>query len=116
MWRRARIVAREEGAYWTDQEVGFGPIRERFRTHTVLTPPDRIDVTSADTLFRAFRILWTFGEAAPVTRVDILLRWEVTSRLLQAAIDRALPVAARTMVEAFEAEAQRRLRRSPPSP
>jgi coenzyme Q-binding protein COQ10 len=114
MWRRARVVSREGSIYWTDQEVGFGPVRERFRTRTLLAPPDRIDVTSNDRLFKAFRILWTFAEVAHGTRIDILLRWETHSRLLQVAVDRALPVAARTMVEAFEAEARRHFCHLPP--
>lgn len=110
MWRRARILAREADTYWTEQEVGLGPIREHFKTRTILSAPERIDITSSDALFRAFRILWTFSEAKPGTRVEIFLRWEVESRLLQVAIDRALPVAARTMVEAFETEAIKRSR------
>lgn len=114
MWKRARIVTRQADAYWTDQEVGFGPVRERFKTRTQMAPHERIDVTSNDPLFRAFRILWTFADAAHGTRIDILLQWETRSRLLQVAVDRALPVAARTMVDAFEAEALRLCRNQPP--
>jgi coenzyme Q-binding protein COQ10 len=116
MWRRARVYARDTDAYWTEQEVGFGPIRERFRTRTALSPPERIDVSSNDGLFRAFRILWTFADAPNGTRIDILLQWETRSRLLQGAVDRALPTTTRTMVQAFEDEALRRSLRLPSLP
>lgn len=105
MWKRARILSRHADGYETVQEIGLGPIRERFRTHTLLRSPEAIEVTSADGLFKAFRIGWTFAERGASAHVEIALNWEVRSRLLQAAIDRALPTTARSMIEAFERRA-----------
>ena len=45
-WAAARIIAREDGAYRTDQVIRFGPIRQRFPTRTVLRRPREIDVTA----------------------------------------------------------------------
>ena len=107
LWRSARVYAREEGGYFTEQEIGLGPIRERFRTRTSLSRPDFIDITSIDPLFRTFRIRWDFrpvGDAG--TEVAIAMTWEVRSRLLQKAIDAMLPMTATRMVTAFEDRAR----------
>ncbi len=114
LWRSARVYAREEGAYFTEQEIGLGPIRERFRTRTQLNRPDYIDVTSIDPLFKTFRIRWDFlpartGIGAEVT---IAMTWEVRSRLLQKGIEAMLPMTATRMVTAFEHRARTMQRRA----
>ena len=48
MWRQVRIRQRRGNTYYTDQEIGLGPIRERFMTRTVLAPPEAIEITSED--------------------------------------------------------------------
>lgn len=85
LWRAARVYAREEGGYFTEQEIGIGLVRERFRTHTRLNRPDFIDISSIDPLFKAFCIRWDFipirdGAGADVT---VTMTWEVRSLLLQ---------------------------------
>jgi coenzyme Q-binding protein COQ10 len=105
LWRHARVYRREGDVYLTEQEIGVGPIRERFRTRTELRRPDRIDVASDDALFRAFHICWTFDPLRDGCRASIALTWEVRSRSLQSAIDLLLPTVARTMVDAFQRRA-----------
>lgn len=106
LWRSARVYAREADGYYTMQEVGLGPIRERFRTHTRLARPGSIEVTSIDPLFKVFRIRWDFQPIAAGCEVGISLTWEVHTRLLQRAIDAVLPTTATRMVEAFESRAR----------
>lgn len=101
LWREARVLERDAHGYRTEQEVGFGPIHQRFRTHTSLQRPKWIDVTSDDPLFSAFRIFWQFAPVRAQCRVSIDLTWRVRSLLLQSAIDAVLPMTARQMVEAF---------------
>jgi coenzyme Q-binding protein COQ10 len=118
LWRSARVYAREEGGYFTEQEIGLGPIRERFRTHTRLRRPDFIEVTSIDPLFKTFRIRWDFIPIRDGTGADvsIVMAWEVRSRLLQKGIEAMLPMTATRMVSAFEERAQsvqRRVRSLP---
>lgn len=116
LWRSARIYQREEDAYFTHQEIGIGPVREQFRTHTRLARAETIDVTSIDPLFKTFRIRWDFQPAVSGAEVSIALTWEVHSRLLQRAIDAMLPTTAARMVAAFESRARqvhRRARRQP---
>ncbi len=111
LWLDARIYRhRGETTYFTEQEVGLGPLRERFRTKTVMDRPSSIEVTSHDGLFRDFRILWTFSDAGvdgkPACRADIALTWQVRSWLMQRAIDLMLPETARSMVQAFARRAR----------
>jgi coenzyme Q-binding protein COQ10 len=114
LWRSARVYAREEGGYLTEQEIGLGPIRERFRTRTRLNRPDFIDITSIDPLFKTFRIRWDFAAVSDGSgaEVNIAMTWEVRSRLLQKAIEAMLPTTATHMVSAFEERARAIRRRA----
>jgi coenzyme Q-binding protein COQ10 len=111
MWKWARI-RRWDGpsTYYTAQNVGFGPIRERFETKTILAPPESIIVTSSDALFREFYIRWTFAEVPEGCQTGIELKWQAQSFLLQKAIDMVLPKTAEMMVDAFETRVQDILR------
>ena len=107
-------IRRWEGpsTYYTAQNVGFGPIRERFETKTVLEPSESIVVTSSDPLFREVYIHWTFGEVPEGCQIGIQLKWQAQSFLLQKAIDMVLPKTAEMMVDAFETRVQDVLRRA----
>lgn len=108
MWKSARVYRHAGDVYFTQQEIGLGPIRERFRTRTELTRSTHIVVTSADRLFREFGIRWEFEATGDETcRVTVALTWRVRSPLLQRVIDLALPETARKMVSAFERQATR---------
>jgi len=63
-WVAARVRDRDGRVYRTEQVVGFGPLRERFSSRTVLDPPRRIEITSADRRFRTFRLAWGFEPLA----------------------------------------------------
>jgi coenzyme Q-binding protein COQ10 len=106
LWRQARVVEREKDAYWTEQTVGLGPVRERFRTKTVLRRPVRIEIVSFDELFTDFFISWDFHPMGRGCRASVALTWEMRSRGLQRAIDLLLPNTARSMVAAFEKRAR----------
>ena len=98
--------------YYTAQNVGFGPMRERFETKTVLAPPESIIGTSSDSLFREFYIRWTFADVPEGCRIAIELKWQAQSFLLQKAIDMVLPKTAEMMVDAFETRVQDVMRRA----
>lgn len=107
-WRTARIVRREPDGYWTDQTIGHGPFQRRFRTHTRLTAPERIEVSADDRAFRRFDIHWRFDEpAAGQCRVDFTIAVEARSALLQRLIDAVLGELALGTVRAFEHRARR---------
>ena len=106
LWREARILEREKDAYWTEQTVGLGPVRERFRTRTVLRRPVRIEIVSFDELFADFFINWDFHPMGRGCRASVALTWETRSTRLQRAVDLLLPHTARSMVAAFEKRAR----------
>ena len=116
MWKWARI-RRWDGpsTYYTEQEVGFGPIRESFETKTILTNPSSIVVTSTDRLFREFFIHWSFAEVPGGCQTGIQLKWQARSFLLQKGIEVVLPKTAQMMVDAFERRAWAVIRRANPS-
>lgn len=109
LWHDVSVYRRDRNSYLTDQEVGIGHVRERFRTRTHLVRPMYIDVTSEDALFHEFFIRWDFDTVGNGCRVSLALTLEFKSRSLQAGIDRLLSGAARSMVVAFENRAGKRL-------
>ena len=106
LWRNARIFGRETDAYWTEQTIGMGPLRERFCTKTTLRKPVRIEISSEDDLFTNFFISWDFHPVGRGCRASVALTWEMRSQKLQRAIDVLLPHAASTMVKAFQKRAR----------
>lgn len=106
LWSNVRVFRRRGTVYYTEQEVGMGPIHQRFHTRTALMRPERIEVTSTDRNFRHFHINWDFAEVPDGCRIHIALRWEVRSWLLQRAVDMVLAETSRAMVDAFERRAK----------
>ncbi|MCP5364842.1 MAG: type II toxin-antitoxin system RatA family toxin [Hyphomicrobiales bacterium] len=109
LWQEARIIERQPDSYITEQVIGLGPVRERFRSKTLLSRHSHIEIMSLDKLFRSFLIRWDFVPVAKGTRILIALKWEVRSPLLQSAIVLLLPGVATSMVEAFEKRAKETL-------
>lgn len=108
-WREVRVYRRAADVCYAEQVLGAGPVRIRFRSRAVMAPPERIDVTSDDRQFRAFRLSWCFMPvpAAPAVgcrmRLDIEL--ELASRFLQRMVEGLLPSAAGDILSAFERRA-----------
>jgi coenzyme Q-binding protein COQ10 len=112
LWIAARIRKREPGVdhtvYHTEQTVGFGPVRLRFESRTVLRRPERIDVASDDPRFRGFSLSWTFEpQPGGKCRVRLAAAMEFRSPLLQRAAGRALAAVTGEIIAAFEARARR---------
>jgi coenzyme Q-binding protein COQ10 len=105
-WQEARIYRRDGDVYYTEQVIGRGPVRERFRSRTTLRHPTQIQVEATDDLFRHFDLLWEFQDAGEQQcRVDFSLRAEARSRLFQRVLDILLTDMARSIVSAFEKRA-----------
>src|SRR5579863_103454 len=107
-WISARIRRLEAEAYYTDQVLGFGPVRVSFASKTVLRRPDRIDVTSDEPPFRQFHLSWIF-EPRPGggCRVRLVAALEFHSRFLQRLVDRVMRVEIAEIISAFEKRAHR---------
>lgn len=111
LWRTVRVYRRWDNGYATEQEVGLGPIRQRFFSDTIVERPNRIVVTSNDSLFESFAIDWIFSPAQDGCRVDVTLIWRVKNHTLQRVIDEAVGETARRMVGAFAKRARQMNRR-----
>ena len=109
-WIRARIYERGADFSLAEQTVGFGPVQMQFRSRAALKRPQRIEVTSDDSQFRRFRILWTFEpDRAGLIRVALGVELDLRSRLLQMGVDRLGAATATEALSAFEQQARRRL-------
>ena len=107
-WIAARVRKREGDVYYTDQIVGFGVVRERFGSMTVLRRPDRIDVTSTDRVFRDFHLTWRFDPLpAGGCQVALAVDLELRSRLVQRIFSRAISGMVGSIMSAFEDRAHR---------
>lgn len=107
-WIAARVRKREVNVYYTDQVVGFGLVRERFGSKTVLQRPERIDVISTDRMFRKFHLTWVF-EPLPVNGCQVALSvdLELRSKLIRSLFGRAIIRTVGSIMSAFEARAHR---------
>ena len=107
-WISARIRDRTANEYYTDQVLGLGPIRVKFRSRTILQRPARIDVRSDDFPFRRFRLSWTFeprpGSACKAT---VSAEFELRLGALQRLYDRVFPNTIGDIMAAFERRAAR---------
>jgi coenzyme Q-binding protein COQ10 len=111
MWRAATVSERDDDGYYTDQEVGFGLVVQRFRTRTRLHRPEWIEVTSIDDAFQQLHIRWQFAPAGEGgCRVDFTMACTVPSLFLQSFIDLMLMPTAMATVSAFEIRARRLFR------
>ena len=105
-WIEARVSERDGDVYYTDQLVGFGPIRERFRSRTVLNRPERIDVMSSDRPFEHFQLVWQFNPVSSKgCRVGLQAEIEFRSRALQNFFGWRLVGEIRRIITAFQSRA-----------
>jgi coenzyme Q-binding protein COQ10 len=105
-WIEARVRERDGDVYYTDQLVGFGPVRERFVSKTVLRRPARIDVTSSDRPFQHFHLVWLFDPvSAKACRVDLKADIEFRSRILRDVFGWRLAGETRRIIAAFQSRA-----------
>ncbi len=105
-WISARVVARSENAYGTDQTVRMRFLRQNFRTLTTLMPFEAIDVTANQPPFHRLTILWRFRRQENGTFVSLEFLCEMRSRTLQALLNRFGPEDVEAMISAFEHRAR----------
>jgi len=111
MWRYARVYRREGDIYYTEQQVGIGPLMsQRFRSRTKLARPTDIEVTSDDSIFENFRISWHFESPSENScRIEFELSCTGRSFVMKRVLDLMLTETAQTMVSAFEDRARQML-------
>jgi len=110
-WVTARIIARSDNAYGTEQTVRMRFMRQHFRTLTTLHPFEAIDVTASQPPFRRLNILWRFRRQETGSFVTLDFLCEMRSRALQVLLNRFGPEDVEAMIAAFENRARETLPR-----
>jgi coenzyme Q-binding protein COQ10 len=89
-------------------EIGWAALKEHFSTQ-VRAGPDTVDVTLVDGPFKSLENHWRFAAAPDGAVVDFYVAYEFRNPLLQAVAAFNRDLAAARIMQAFEAEAHRRL-------
>lgn len=112
--RRARILVRDGDVWQVDNHFGAGPVDAGFRTRAVVTPPDRLEITSDQAPFRAFRLLWRFADLPEGgCRVEAEYELSLRSPLLHGLARLAMPEASRKIMDRFRHRAAELYGREP---
>ncbi|MFZ0257792.1 MAG: type II toxin-antitoxin system RatA family toxin [Gammaproteobacteria bacterium] len=108
-WHHAKIWQRSGNVYYTDQEIGIGPVRERFQSKTVLLPFAEIQITCRQGVFGRLEVCWTFtplpGDSCCV---HCSLEGQTRSALLQHLFNAVFLDSIHCVAAAFEARANQR--------
>lgn len=111
-WIAVRILHRDGDVYHTEQVLGVGTFRQRFRSKTFLQKPEYIIVTSTDRVMQDFTMEWLFEPLSENgCRVTARVTLELRSKLAQAVFDRFVSHSIGSIMQAFEARAHRTLGR-----
>jgi coenzyme Q-binding protein COQ10 len=111
-WHQARISRRLGNTYYTEQEIGIGPVRERFQSKTVLHPFTEIQVTSCQGIFHRLQVHWTFSPLPDGSCcVSCSLEGQVRSALLRHLFETVFLDSIHSVVAAFEMRASQQYRR-----
>jgi coenzyme Q-binding protein COQ10 len=105
-WISSHIRKREGDVCEVEQVVGFGPLRIQFGSTAILHRPHRMDVTSTDPPFQNYRLSWLVADMpGSGCRINVAADLELTSGLLQHAVNRLLPAMIDEVVAAFAGRA-----------
>lgn len=97
----AKVVSRTETELHADLTIGFGPIRESFRSRVALDRPHQVRVRYERGPFHHLNNTWTFAPDPKGCVVSFWVDFEFRSRFLQAAIGAVFNEAVKRMVNAF---------------
>ncbi|RAU21791.1 ubiquinone-binding protein [Paramagnetospirillum kuznetsovii] len=101
--RLTRIRRRDQARLEVDNLFGAGPVQARFHSVAEFDAPHRLEITSRDGPFRAFRLTWVFEPLdAQGCRVKADYRMELKSGLLQSLARLSLPEVERRVVQKFK--------------
>jgi coenzyme Q-binding protein COQ10 len=105
-WISSHIRKREGDVCYVEQVVGFGPLHIQFASTATLHRPHGIEVTSTDPPFRYHSLSWLVAEMpGSGCRISVAADLELTSGLLQHAVNRLLPAMIDEVIAAFAARA-----------
>ena len=100
--RSATVHARTPTEVTASLEIARGPIRKSFTTRNRMAAPERIDIELVEGPFSHLDGRWSFdGTEAGGCRVELDMRFEISSRVLGRALAPVFEEIAGTMVDAF---------------
>jgi coenzyme Q-binding protein COQ10 len=110
---KSRMLEGQKEVLLAEMAVGYRALRERYTSRVTLDPVARsVDVVAIEGPFHRLENHWRFTPEENVTRVDFVVAFEFSNRLLQAAAGSAFEKVLLKMTDAFEARAAS-LSRSP---
>jgi len=103
---RAQLLERKAHERVGRLEMSRGGLNEHFTTRNLVTPPHRLEMRLVDGPFRVLEGVWTFqtisGEGANQgTRVNLTLRFEFKSRMMDLLLASKFATSCDTLVDAF---------------
>lgn len=105
--RRARIIARHGDVLEVENHFGAGPVDAAFRTRALPEPPHRLDISSDQSPFRSFQLVWHFTPMdATGCRVEAEYHMVLRSPLLHGLARLTLAEAQRKIVQRFRDRAR----------
>ena len=100
--RSAKVHTRTPAEVVASLEISRGPVRKSFTTRNRMAEPERIDIELVEGPFSSLDGRWSFrGMEAGGCRVELDMRFEVSSRVLARVLAPLFEEIARTMVDAF---------------
>lgn len=106
--KSARVIRTGEGGIReVDNHFGAGPADLAFRSRAIATPPERLEISSADGPFHRFTLVWSFtprAEGGCRVRAEYLV--EFRSGMLQALARLAVHQVERSVLRRFRDRAQ----------
>lgn len=104
----SEVLLRDAAMTRATLHVGFRGVKQRFTTENHNTPPHEITMKLVDGPFRALDGRWRFNDlGGKGCKIEFLLSYEFSSRLLATLVGPVFSHIADTMVEAFVKRAGR---------
>ena len=98
----SRLISRSEEEICGELEVSRIGIRQRFSTCNALVKDERMDIVLREGPFRKLQGGWSFTPLKEnASKVELVLEFEFSGRLIDAAFGRVFSHIANTLVEAF---------------
>jgi ribosome-associated toxin RatA of RatAB toxin-antitoxin module len=103
----ARIDSLTENGVLAELTVGKAGITQSFKTRTVLSKPERIEIHLVEGMFKQLSGVWQFQAlSADACKVSFNLQFEFSNKITALAMSAIFHQAADTLVDAFCARAQ----------
>ncbi len=103
----SRVLQREPGRTVASIDIRYAGLNHSFTTDNRNQPPSAIDISLVSGPFQALSGGWRFTALTPeATRVELALRYEFSSRLLERVLGPVFDQIAGSMVDAFVRRAE----------